>query len=168
MVFLMSRSAMRNITFLFLVLVWSIASCKPDPMPKPDDKNTSKQYSYWVVNEDSFSTNEVTIAIGKAESGMGNNQSNRENNFSISFNIGYKLPVSGYFNLAKEQTQDPDIVGIGFNYNKVWYIPSLYSNSLLTASSVNNKARYALPPTWFVNYYNHNDSVLIHGVFNEP
>jgi len=65
---------MRNIIFIFLVLVWSIASCKPDPAPKPDDRKPPKQYSYWVVNEDSFSTNNVTLSIGKAEAFLSANQ----------------------------------------------------------------------------------------------
>jgi len=158
---------MRNIIFLFLVLVWFIASCKPDPTPKPDDREPPKQYSYWVVNEDSFSTNDVALDIGKGTIRMGSNN-DVKNYFRLQFNFGYQLPVSGDWPLSSVETQDPQMAEISFYYKSDFYIVSTFENAFIHASLEQNKARYALPPTWFVNYYNHNDSVLIHGVFNEP
>ena len=138
-------------------------SCHRDKKPTPED---NRQYSYWTVNEDSFSTNHVETAIGKARVDL--YSEGFVNRFSMTFNFGYELPKNGSFPLAKVPTDDPNIVGIGFYYNTVHYIPSPSSNSVLSAASINNKARYTLPPTWFINYDNHSDSALISGTFNEP
>ena len=157
---------MKNITFLFLALAWSIASCKPDPAPKPDDREPPKQYSYWVVNEDSFRTSDVKTALGLGRCDL---YSDGVNSFGFTFFTGEgKLPKHGYFPLAHDNGENPNYVYTGFNYKDNLFIVASNESSSIQPSSINNKARYTLPPTWFVNYYNHNDSVLIHGVFNEP
>jgi hypothetical protein len=43
----------------------------------------------------------------------------------------------------------------------------MYSGYLV-AASVNGKIQCTLAPTWFSNYYDTKDSVLINGTFNEP
>jgi len=162
---------MRNITFILLALVWSIASCKPDPAPKPDDREPPKQYSYWVVNEDSFRTNNVKKNIGLGACAIGNSQDDNNNCFSIRFHVGQELPKTGTFLIVDSTFSGSQNIGYAacdFRYKNVYYYVPYPTNSTFTATSVEGKAQYSLPPTWFVNYYNHNDSVLIHGVFNEP
>ena len=153
------------------MLTLVFAACHKDEKHTPDKpepiiEDTVKQYSYWVVNEDSFKTNHVSADIGKAR--MDLYAEGFENRFGIGFNFGYELPRNGSFIIAHDDTNNPNYVHVGFYYHDSLYVISPNTNNSIIASSVNGKAQYTLSPTWFVDYYDHSDSVLISGTFNEP
>ena len=60
-----------------------------------------------------------------------------------------------------------DIVCFSIVYDSVGYYEPV-TLQYLQASKKNGKAEYLLAPTWFYSEIDPNDSVLIHGVFNEP
>jgi hypothetical protein len=57
-------------------------------------------------------------------------------------------------------------VGACFYYKGKFFIP-MHIGYLVT-DSINGKIQCTLAPTWFSNYYDTKDSVLINGTFNEP
>lgn len=128
------------------------------------NKKDKKQFSTWTVSEENFSTNEVIATIEKAQSGLSTNDIN--NRFLLAFSIS-ELPKSGEFEL---NTSTPgQICAINFYVHGKFYYSSPSQIGKIQASAVNKKARYTLPPTWFVSYENPTtDSVLINGIFNEP
>jgi hypothetical protein len=125
-----------------------------------------KQYSTWYVNSDSFSTNEAETSIGKAIAKFSSLNHDNKNYFRIGFNVGY-LPTEGQYKIEYNSTTSI-FSGISFYYNGVFFISSPNTENYLYASSNSGKASYSLPATWFINYDNHEDSVLIKGTFNEP
>jgi len=131
-------------------------------------KEESRQYSYWVVNNDSFSTNEVNVTIGKAIALLTSNDKN--NRFTISFDIsmGESLPSTGQFPIRRGILQHPDSAVVNFYYKSNFYVARKQNASRLVASLPNGKVRYELTPDWFYNYYNLDDSIWIKGIFNEP
>lgn len=131
-------------------------------------KAEKKNYSSWKVNETSFVTNEVDLAIGKARCGFA--ATDISNRFSLGFTFGYELPKSGTFTITTSGSGgDPTFVGLTFYYNGRFYIVSPNVTAKLTAGENSKKARYTLPPTWYVSYESPEaDSVLISGEFNEP
>lgn len=144
----------QKLMLLFFSALTLLLGCKKKP-----------PYSYWTVNGDSFSSNDVDATIGKAVAIFGSN--GISNSFSISYYGGY-FPVND--TLLINPGNGPDLSGIhiSFYYNTKFLIISPNTKSYLEASEQKNKAIYHLHPTWFVNYDNANDSVLISGTFNEP
>lgn len=128
------------------------------------DKKDKKPFSSWTVNEEKFSTNEVTATIGKAQSGL--SSSDASNRFLLAFSIA-ELPRSGTFDL---NTAVPgQVCAINFYYHNKFYYTSPSQVGKIYAAEVNGKARYTLPVTWFVSYENPAvDSIQISGEFNEP
>lgn len=137
-------------------------------------KESHNQFSHWYVGNDSFSSNNVIIRYPPKFNGPSAvllvcNDAN--NNFDLGFDLA-NLPLNGTF-LIKDNNSDSvyynsSTASIYIRNKSAYYIVSPTSNTYLTASSVNNKASYTMPPTWFINYFNDSDSVLIHGVFNQP
>ncbi len=65
-------------------------------------------------------------------------------------------------------TQNPTYVSLWFYFDSIPYGVTASNTVKLHASEQNGKAQYTLPQTWFVNYNNPQDSLLVEGVFNEP
>lgn len=126
-------------------------------------KSDNRQYSYWYVNKDSFSSNNISLDIGKAIAVLQCLDS--KNNFTIGFHFPY-LPTNGTFPILLGSSHNPDSVNVVFYCNDKYYIP--FKDCNLLSSSNNGKSMFTLAPVWYKNYYNPNDSVLIHGTFNEP
>jgi hypothetical protein len=139
---------------LLLGIVLLIDACK---------KDEKSQYSYWQVNDDKFSTNDVTRRIGGKESSLRAN--NASNNFSLSFaGSGWFPPPDSCPVLCGMAVQN--WACLVFTYNDIMYY-SGRREAWLIASSVDGNASYSLKPTWFYNT-SLADSVLVQGVFNEP
>ena len=137
---------------LFICLL-SFANCK-----KKDNRN----YSYWQVNQDKFSTNDVSVEEGKGiHQFYAQNLSNR---FWITFNLGY-FPVSDSFKIDCSLAAFSWVCFV-VNYKGISYINP--NKSYLKALSVNGNPQYQLSPTWFYNENKFSDSVLVQGVFNKP
>jgi hypothetical protein len=139
---------------LLFIFLLSFANCK-----KKDNRN----YSYWQVNQDKFSSNNVSVDIGKAIASFSCNDF--VNNFTIAFHFSF-LPLTGTYPINKSSNQNPDSVILNFYYNGNFYLPK--KSGYLNIGSINGKTQCTLPPTWYCNYSNSNDSVLINGTFNEP
>ena len=126
------------------------------------------QYSTWTVNGEGFSTNrtEVMEAYRQGLSGLAGGE--LENRFSIDFNFG-ELPSSGKYiiHYVRSNTHYYEAL-IGFWYNSNPFYPSPSEEKYLEASQKNGKVSYHMPPTWFINGRNSNDSVLVEGTFKEP
>lgn len=143
---------MKKTLFVFAIIA-SCLSCK---------KNDKKQYSYWYINTDSFSTNDVRVEAGNARHEMITN--NLHNGFQITFNLG-AFPIAGSFKMDCSQ-MNPDWVCVNILYNDTGYLAN--PDSFAKAFSPNGKGQYIVPNTWFYNSYNSSDSILVHGTFNEP
>ena len=140
---------------LFLILLLQFTNCK---------KKDTRNYSYWQVNQDKFSTNDITVEEGKARHEI--NTSNHTNGFQIVFNLGY-FPTDGKYKLDYTSS-NPSCVGVDIIYNDTGYLPKPSNTIFLIASAINNNPCYTLLPVWFYNSYRNTDSVLVQGVFNQP
>ncbi len=138
-----------------VLLMAIITSCK---------KRASKEYSHWYVNNDSFSSNNVGVTIGKTRADMWSSLT--DNYFSLTFNVGF-LPTSGLYK-TDDRIQDPTFVSMDIKYNGTEYYPDTLFPIYLTADLKNGKASYTLPPTWFISFANSNDSISVRGTFNQP
>jgi len=147
----------RFIGALFIFL--SFTTCK-----KGDHIHSN--YSYWRVNNDSFRTNNVSATASKVVMFF-SSQGDFNNHFDIRFPYPY-FPTSGLFKVKCCTITGYNVALFSFIYKGQLYGPSLFSNTYVTPVLENNKAKYVLLPTWFVNFYNANDSVLIQGTFSEP
>ena len=148
---------MKNLLIVFSAfLLATFACCK---------KSDSPQYSYWYVNTDSFSTNTATVDRGKAETDIQTNS--LENGFGFTFYLDY-LPENGTFSITNTIVQYQYYVGIGIHYKNNYYNVLKDLRDSLIATSSNSKAQYILNKTWFKNYSDSTDSILVHGIFNEP
>lgn len=130
-------------------------------------KDEPKQYSYWTVNGQEYNSNNVEAVEGQNRP-LSILASHDQIRFDLRFQLGY-FPIADSWPLATAATIDqPMLATLGFYLGNKPYIASGNNTNQLGASTHNNKARYTLPPTWFVNYYDSGDSVLISGTFNEP
>ena len=131
-------------------------------------KEAPKQYSYWTINGQEYSSNNVDAEEGhnRPYSSFGSHDHVR---FDMSFKQGY-LPIEGSWTLITPSTiGNPDRAYLAFYIDTVAYAPSEYNTSQLEPSAYNSKARYSLGPTWFINFHHPTaDSLLIEGTFNEP
>ncbi len=153
---------MKKILSISLIVIVSIicTACKKD---KP------RQYSYWKINGQEFSTNDTKYSIAKNGSDL---TSYGSNSFSF-YNLGYGVPSTAFTvgqHLLSPDTisNDPELLHAYFKYNDIIYSPMPDHNDTIVVSMPNQKIRYTLYPSWFVNKNNANDSVLIEGTFNEP
>ena len=138
---------------LYVLLLLSFTNCK---------KKDTRNFSYWQVNQDKFSTNEVSVGEGKAIHELC--ATNLSNRFCFSFNLGY-FPVSDSFKIDCSLNAF-NWVCFAITYNGIGYVNP--RNSYLKAISVNGNPQYQLSPTWFYNENKVSDSVLVQGVFNQP
>ena len=86
---------------LGLFLACLMAACKKEK-PQP--------YSYWTINGQEYSSNNVEKAIGKDIALLGSRDNDR---FDISFRFG-RFPTSGTWPIIKTQTNDPSFAGVYF------------------------------------------------------
>ena len=92
---------------------------------------------------------------------------NHTNSYTLSFTLDY-FPSSGDFEL-NTTTPGVKLFAITLYYNSKFYYHTPSKIDTLSASSIDNKANYNLPPSWFVNYDNPTgDSILVQGTFNLP
>jgi hypothetical protein len=139
---------------LLFIFILSFANCK---------KKDMRNYSYWQVNQDKFSSNNVRLEQGKAVTVLA--CSDNGNNFTI-YSEYSRIKIPGTYAIKQSSSNNPDSISAGFYYKGKCYI-SMHSGYLV-AGSVNGKIQCTLAPTWFSNYYDTKDSVLINGTFNEP
>lgn len=154
--FKIKLSPMKNRLLLFFSFVLFVAAC---------GKKTKKQFSTWTITGENFSSNNVNVTIGKVRVDLACSDQNR---FGLTFNIGNQLPKAGNFGIEHNSGSKSDSVSVGFYKGSVFYVISPFALGMISASEVNKKASYLLAPTWFVNYHDSQDSVLISGKFNEP
>lgn len=132
------------------------------------NKEKPKQYSYWTINGQKYSSNNVAATEGhnRPLSVLSCHDSIR---FDLHFMQGY-LPTEGSWALATlSSSNDPSNAILGFYFGPTPYIVSEHNTNHLEASVYNDKARYSLAPTWFINFHHPTaDSILIEGTFNEP
>jgi hypothetical protein len=140
---------------LLIICILFFANCK---------KKDTRNYSYWQVNQDKFSSNNVSVDIGKAISTVGINEI--INSFHITFHFS-TLPISGNFPLAGRYSHaHPDSVTLNFYYKENFYVPQ--KSGLLIVNEKSGKSSFFLNSTCFENYNDAKDTVLITGTFNEP
>ncbi|MBS1645458.1 MAG: hypothetical protein JST36_10505 [Bacteroidetes bacterium] len=149
--------------FLVGIFILFLTACKKEP---------SAQYSTWVVDGDTISTNNVSVDRGKAtlyfftKSSVPLSDNNRFG-FEFIFNSG-GFVVGDSLKLDCS-TQNPSWLCLNILYNDTGYSAHGTQPEYIQASIVNGKARYTLQPTWFYNSYRPADSrILVSGVFNEP
>lgn len=131
-------------------------------------KEDNRQYSTWYVNEDTFTTNDVKTDIGKVVANIQTN--NISNGFWLWFNTGSLrggFPTSGSFKLDCSQ-QNPQWVCMGIFFKDTGFLSNENNLKYIAASQKNGKAQYILDTTWFYNSYRPNDSIKVHGIFNQP
>ncbi|HTO14742.1 MAG TPA: hypothetical protein VLZ83_03180 [Edaphocola sp.] len=146
---------MKNIIIGIAVLSLSLLSC---------NKYRNNQYSTWYVNGEEFKTNEVKITMGPEETYiLSTIKNNLKNNFGLSF---YNKPVLGIYKIRVGY--DYNYAFLDIFYNSKYYYPLDTNAFILVENNNNNKLKFTLKDTWFHYYYDKNDSVLVHGVFNEP
>lgn len=127
-------------------------------------KAEKKQFSYWKINGQDYSSNNVESSLGKPSATISCHEVNR---FDLYFFKSY-FPTSGTWLMVRDVNHNTELVSMNFYLGSKVYIISVNENKYLIASLKNNKAQYSLPPTWFTNYNNFNDSVLVEGTFNQP
>ncbi len=164
---------------LFLFALASLAACSKDPSSPPPNPNPidspvvpvdspvvppPKTYSYWKVGNDSFKSNNVQKTIGKLIAAISCRDRNESGNFTMTFHFG-ALPTFGDFPLQKTSSQRPDSAILNFYYKGNFYIP--HSLGILHRDT-GVRFQAILAPTWYVNYDNPLDTVLISGIFREP
>ena len=140
----------KYLTFLPLIL---LTAC---------NKDNKKQYSTWYVNGQEFKSNNVKKDIGKAVSVIACRD--EINRFTLTFYFS-SLPTSGVFHVIRGKNAHPDSVNFVFYYNNNFYTP--YHDGSINIIN-HKKFRAELSPTWYKNYDNPLDTVLISGTFNEP
>jgi hypothetical protein len=147
----------RIILSVCIMVCIGIVSCKK-----------GKQYSTWNINGEDFSANNVGVFIVDSEfCYLTNNDTN--NQFLVGFfNTGSRLPVNGTFKLNTYPAGATPDCDVQFHYKGKTYHPTFTNTGVIHASSINEKASYTLPASWFIPISNLGDSVLIEGTFNEP
>lgn len=126
-----------------------------------------KQYTTWKIDGQEFSSNEVEYtsngrSISKLSLVTGNSR------FALEFYLP-NLPTQGNYLLARVNAlQEQTKCVLSFGFDAKWYRISPTNNSYVEARSNNNKSQIILPPTWYFNNADSQDSVLIEGTFNEP
>ena len=149
------NKALKKLSYiLYVLLLLSFTNCK-----KIDTRN----FSYWQVNQDKFSSNNVRLEQGKAVTVLA--CSDNGNNFTI-YSEYSRINTPGTYAIKQSSSNNPDSISVSFYYKGNCYI-SMHSGYLV-AGSVNGKIQCTLAPTWFSNYYDSKDTVLINGTFNEP
>jgi hypothetical protein len=101
---------MKNVILITLIAVMvSVLSCKKD------------RSSFWEVNNESFSTNEIEVSYSPG--GTGFHTISMDDGFSMSFFPGGGLPTSGSSNIGGDPTNHNNIDMV-FYYNSKRYIPA--------------------------------------------
>lgn len=151
---------MKQAVFILLCFMGLLFSCK---------KESHNQFSHWYIGSDSFASNNVIVRTDYTGTDLICNDI--KNSFAFGFANNFHLPDNGILILTDSISSNYGItnqVTYGFHYNGNFYRVSKSANGYLIASAVNGKASYKLDSTWLINYNNPNDSVIIHGIFNEP
>ncbi len=139
---------------LYVFLLLPFTNCK---------KKDTRNFSYWQVNQDKYSSNNVRFDKGKAITVF--SCSDIGNNFYFS-SIPSHFYFSGIYPFKQSASNNPDSISVAFYYKGNCYIP-LHSGYLKT-DNINGKIQCTMLPTWYSNYYDSKDTVLINGTFNEP
>lgn len=143
---------------LIILLIGFLFSCNRDKQPSP--------FSYWKINGVEYNSNKIDTAVGKKVAGMTCGDLNQR--YEMTYYIPY-FPSFGEWLIIKQNlTQNPNWVELTFYQEGTIYHISPYENRMLVATRKDNNAEYTMTPTWFINYDNPLDSVLIEGVFLVP
>lgn len=140
--------------FVFVVLVFSQCGKR-------------KQYSTWKIDGKEYSSNDINFSSnGRSISNLRGSKENTR--FALEFFLP-NLPKQGDYLIVRENTQQAqNKCVLSFGLNSKWYRISPTNYSYVEARSNNNKSQIVLPPTWYFNNDDSQDSVLIEGTFNEP
>lgn len=125
-----------------------------------------KQYSHWKVNGNEYRSNNIEKTVGQGSGGYLSCM-DQEARFSLYFDCTC-LPVGGDYQIVKDVNSTPGLVEVKICFSSRCYIVSEHEKKMLSSSYQNEKSRYEMPPTWFVNFNNPTDSILVEGTFNEP
>ncbi|HRP88958.1 MAG TPA: hypothetical protein PKX92_02855 [Edaphocola sp.] len=130
-------------------------------------KKNKKQYSYWKVNGVEYSSNNCSLETNNRDIV----QFSLDSKYGRVFLEFYlpALPKEGRFLLVKTNAfQEYNKCILSFGINSKWYRVSELSMNYIEADFLNGKSQIKLPPTWYFNNDDQNDSVLIEAVLNEP
>ena len=129
-------------------------------------KEKPKQYSYWKAGNKEYASNNVKLAAGKAICQFFILDPT-ERVFLEFFLPG--LPSSGQYRIVKDNPlQQDDRCVLSFTINSKWYQVAASEQKYVQANISKHGAAITMPPTWYVNHDNPDDSILIEGIFNEP
>lgn len=130
------------------------------------NKEKPKQYSYWKAGNQEYASNNVKLTKGKAISQFFVLDPT-ERVFLEFFLPG--LPSSGQYLIVKDNPlQQDDRCVLGFTINSKWYQVAASEQKYVQAGMSTHGAVIEMPPTWYINHNNPDDSILIEGTFNEP
>jgi hypothetical protein len=110
---------------LLFIFLLSFANCK---------KKDMRNYSYWQVNQDKFSSNNVRLEQGKVVTVLA--CSDNGNNFTI-YSEYSRIKIPGTYAIKQSSSNNPDSISVGFYYKGNCYI-SMHSGYLVSGS-VNGK-----------------------------
>src|ERR1043165_7480533 len=114
--------------FLSLFILSLLISCK---------KGDNRSYSKWYVGTDSFSTNNVTVEIGKAITIMASHDERYR--FGFFFERGGGLPNNEAIYLIGKPTTSSSQVNAGFLANGKNYTPTPSSITIIHPQPVDGK-----------------------------
>jgi hypothetical protein len=129
-------------------------------------KNNNNRFSEWTVKGEKFSTNDVTIDLGKMVSRLYSGPS--ENGFYLQFNSHNTLPTAGELTLAITGIYVDTYAQLTFLYKGDRFVVSHNCPQVLHPSAPEGNPEYTLSPTWFIKEVDSTDSVLVTGVFRKP
>lgn len=146
---------MKKIVF-FILVVFVFSQC-----------GKRKQSSTWKIDGKEYSSNEIEFHTnGRSISTL--RGSKGDTRFSLEFFLP-NLPTQGNYLIVRANAlQEQYKCVLSFGFNSKWYRIQPTNNSYVEARSNNNKSQIVLPPTWYYNNADSQDSVLIEGTFNEP
>ena len=140
---------------LIVLLPALIISCKKE-----------KQYSTWSINDRRYSSNNIESSVNHdGELGFGSVLG--ESGFHMLFHVS-EYPTTDLAISNSSHYTNTVQIGINDTITMATYVAAEDGVYTLKARVVNGKAQYILEPSWFVKYYDHTDSVLVQGIFNQP
>lgn len=143
---------------LFLILIVGLFSCK---------KKNNIPISVWRIEGKEYSSQNVTKTQTKGSICYIKNHDKAARFqiyiYSSGFPKGQNIKL-----LASDTMYQSGAILLSFCLDTTCYSISPNDVKSIYVSSENNRGVYNLPPTWFINHENHNDSVLIEATLREP
>ena len=123
-----------------------------------------KQYSTWSIDGVEYSSNSVEVSSYR---GLCNIRSDDKVRFSLTF-WQPSLPTNEHFFITRRENLGIGKVSIGICRDTICYGISPHETKSITAVLNKSKAQYIMLASWFVNFADPLDSILVEGTFNEP